>query len=306
MLLITLAIVASVAIGIGTERHDRARAQALSRRALDALLYVLLPIVVLTNVGRIDVTTGFAAGIGLAYVTVLTVSVVAWLITRRLGLPGPQAGATIVTAMLANTGYLGIPLAGVLLGPSAVPAAVAFDLVVSIPMLYVTAFGVAAALGDAAGDTPAQRLRTFLTRNLALPAAVIGLLLPAGFLTDGVVDASHVLVLLIAPLGFFALGVTLTGESQDGELDLPPAVTPPVAVAVFLRNAVAPLLFLALSTLVVDVPDAFFISAAMPCGLNALTAAHGYGLDARIVSAAIAWSTVLALIGAAIAGAILT
>jgi len=306
VLLIVLAIVASVAIGVGAERRDRARAQALARRALDVLLYVLLPIVVLTNVGRLDVTAGVAAGIGLAYVTVILVSLTAWLITRRMRLPGPQAGATIVTAMLANTGYLGIPLAGVLLGPSAVPAAVAFDLVVSLPMLYLGGFGVAAALGADAGESPAARLRAFLTRNLALPAAVTGLLLPTGFFTDGVVDASHVLVLLIAPLGFFALGVTLTGESQDGELDLPPAVTPPVAVAVLLRNAVAPLLFLALSTLVADVPDAFFVAAAMPCGLNALTAAHGYGLDAQIVSAAIAWSTVLALIGAAIAGAILT
>lgn len=302
MLLITLAIVASVGMGIGAERYDRERARSLARRALDALLYVLLPIVVFTNIGRLDVTGGVWTGLGLAYVTVISVSLIAWAVTRRMRLPRPQAGATIITAMVANTGYLGIPLAGVLLGPSAVPAAVVFDLVVSQPMLFVGGFGVAAAMGTAAGESRRERARAFLSRNVVLPAAILGLVLPASLFTDGIVDASHVLVLLIAPLGFFALGVTLTGESEHGELDLPPQVTPPVAVAVLLRNAVAPLLFLALSTLVVDVPDAFIVAAAMPCGLNALTAAHGYGLDARIVSGAIAWSTALALIGAAIAG----
>jgi predicted permease len=300
VLIITLLIVASVGIGIGAERRDRPRAQAASRRALDLLLYVLLPIIVLTNVGRLLVTSGVAAGLGLAYVTVITVSLLAWLATRRMRLPRPQAGASIITAMLANTGYLGIPLAGALIGRSAVPAAVAYDLAVSIPMLYIGGFGVAAAMGTEGGDTAGARLRAFLTRNLALPAAVLGLLLPASLFTNAIVDASHVLVLLIAPLGFFALGVTLTGESEHGDLDLPPRVTPPVATAIGLRIVVAPLLLLGLSTLIVDVPDAYLLGAAMPCGLNALTAAHGYGLDARIVGSAIAWSTVIVLVGAGV------
>ena len=90
--------------------------------------------------------------------------------------------------------------------------------------------------------------------------------------------------------------------AQGGELDLPPAAGPPVITAVVLRNVVAPLLFLGLSSLIVDVPDAYLLAAAMPCGLNALTAAHGYGLDEGIVSSAIAWSTTFVLLGAALAG----
>jgi malate permease and related proteins len=300
VLLITLLIIASVGIGIGAERRDRERAQAASRRALDLLLYILLPIVVLTNVGRVHLTTGVAAGLGLAYVTVITVSVLAWLLTRRMGLSRPVAGASIVSTMVVNTGYLGIPLAGALLGRSAVPTAVAYDLVVSLPVLYIGGFGVGASMGTESGDSASERLRAFLTRNLALPAAVIGLLLPASVLTDGVVDASHVLLLLIAPLGFFALGVTLTGESEHGDLELPPRITAPVVSAVVLRNVVAPLLLLGLSTLIVDVPDAYLLAAAMPCGLNALTVAHGYGLDRRTVASAVAWSTVIVLIGAGV------
>jgi len=304
MLLITLGILASVGIGIGTERWDRARARRAASAALDLLLYVLLPIVVLTNIGRLHVTTGVAAGIGIGYVIAVILGVSAWLATRRLGVERPQAGATIVSAMVANTGYLGIPLAGTLLGRAAIPAAVAYDLAVSVPVLYLGGFGVGAAMGTEGGDSVGSRVKTFFTRNLAIPAAILGLVLPASVFSDGLVDASHVLVLAIAPLGFFALGVTMTGESEEGELDLPPKVTAPVATALALRLIVAPALMLTLSALIVDVPDAYLLAAAMPSGLNALTAAHGYGLDARIVAAAIAWSTALVLAVCAVAGAV--
>jgi predicted permease len=304
VLLITLGILAAVAVGIGTERWDRKRAQRLAALALNALLYVLLPVVALVNVGRLNVTSGVAAGIGIGYVTVISVSVLAWLIARRLGLPRPLMGAAIVGAMVANTGYLGIPLAGTLLGHGAIAAAVAFDLVVSQPMLFLGAFGVGATMGTQAGADLRSRLRTFFSRNVTLPAAILGLILPASTFSSGLVDASHVLVVLIAPIGFFALGVTMTGESESGELELPPKVTSPVAIALGLRIVVAPAIMVSLAALVPGVPDTYLLLAAMPTGLNALTAAHGYGLDAKVVAAAIAWSTAVVLVVAAVAGAV--
>jgi len=304
VLLIALGIVAAVAAGIGTERWDRARARRLAALALNALLYVLLPLVALVNVGRLDVTAGVAAGIGIAYAAIVTVAVLAWLAARRLGLPRPVAGATIVSTMVANTGYLGIPLAGALLGHGAIATAVAFDLVVSQPMLFLGAFGVGAAMGTEAGGDLRSRLRTFFARNLTLPAVVLGLLLPASTFSTGVVDASHVLVVLIAPVGFFALGVTMTGESESGELELPPRITRAVATAMGLRLVVAPAIVVGLATLVPGVPDAYLLAAAMPTGLNALTAAHGYGLHAKTVASAIAWSTTVVLVVAAVAGAV--
>ena len=84
MLLITLAILVSVAVGIALERRDRTLARRLARRALDLLLYVLLPVVILTNVGRLHITTGVAAGIGLAYVVIVAVSLTAWLMACLL------------------------------------------------------------------------------------------------------------------------------------------------------------------------------------------------------------------------------
>ena len=105
-------------------------------------------------------------------------------------------------------------------------------------------------------------------------------------------------MLLLAPLGFFALGVHLMHEQEDGVRVFPPPMTPAIGVALALRLVVAPGLMLALSALVVEVPDPFLIQAAMACGINGLAVAHVFGLDLRLAAGAIAWSTAVVLVAA--------
>jgi predicted permease len=62
--------------------------------------------------------------------------------------------------------------------------------------------------------------------------------------------------------------------------------------------AVAPLLMLGLSAVVVSVPHAYLLQAAMPSGINTLVVAHVYGLDVRLATGVIAWSTALAIVAA--------
>ena len=50
----------------------------------------------------------------------------------------------------------------------------------------------------------------------------------------------------------------------------------------------------------VDLPQAFLLQAAMPCGINGLVIAHAYGLDVRTSAGAIAWSTAIAVAAATI------
>lgn len=72
-----------------------------------------------------------------------------------------------------------------------------------------------------------------------------------------------------------------------------------------LRLVIAPALMLALSALTFDVPDAYYVEAGMPTGINALVVAHAYGLDLRLTSAALAWSTAVAVVAATALGLIL-
>jgi predicted permease len=60
-----------------------------------------------------------------------------------------------------------------------------------------------------------------------------------------------------------------------------------------------------LAVAVHDVPDAYLVQAAMPCGANAVVVAHLFGLDLKIASSAVAWSTMLVLVAAVVVSPLL-
>jgi predicted permease len=297
MAIVVAAIAASIAAGLVAERRLGERAEALSGAALTAIFWVFYPFVILFTLPRLHLTAGVGAGLLLAYVELATVGAAAYLIgTRVLRLPRPSVGALVVVVTVVNTGYLGLPLIIALLGSDHLGPGIVWDSLVSGPMFYVVGVAVAAAFGTRAGTSGAERVRTFVTRNPPLLAAVAGLLAPASIAPDVMVDAAHVVIYVLLVLGFFALGVNLAAEAEGGLLRLP--LTAPVATAVVLRLAVAPALLAALSAIIIAVPDAYLLQAAMPSGINSLVLAHTYGLDLRLTSSALAWTTGLGVIAA--------
>jgi malate permease and related proteins len=304
MVLIVAAMAASIGAGLLVEnRLGERRALDVARRVLTGMFWVLLPFVTFFTLARLHITKGVGAGLVLAYAELAVVGWAAWLIgTRFLRLARPSVGALIVVVVVVNTGYLGLPLVTALLGTDDLPPAIAFDSLVSGPMFYVTGLAVGAAFGTRAGQSNAERLRTYLLRNPPLVAAVAGLLAPASVAPDLVVDAVHVVIYVLLVTGFFALGINLAAEAEEGFLRLAP--TRPVAVAVVLRLVVAPALLAGLSAIIIAVPHAYLFQAAMPSGINSLVVAHNYGLDLRLTSSALAWTTGLAIVAAIVAAAL--
>jgi len=244
-------------------------------------------------------------GLGLAYLELAIVGVLAYVLgSRVLGLDRASTGALILVCALANTGYLGIPLVGALLGRDALGAAIAFDTVVSGPMFFVVGFAIGAAFGTTAGETRRERARAFVLRNPPLFALVAALLAPDAVAPDVLVDAAAVLAYAVLPVGFLILGVNLAAEAEGGVLAFPPHFDAAIGTALVLRLAVAPLLMLGLVTVTVDVPDAYLVQAAMPTGINSLIVAHAYGLDLRLISAALAWSTAIVIAAALVLAAV--
>jgi predicted permease len=101
------------------------------------------------------------------------------------------------------------------------------------------------------------------------------------------------------------VGLTLGAEAEVGVLRFPPALTAPVAVAIALRLAVAPLLMIGFSALIDGVPDAYLLQAAMPAGVNSVVVAHAYGLDLKIAASAVAWTTMLVVLAGMIVPSVL-
>jgi predicted permease len=300
VIVVALAIVAATCVGVAAEHRWRAGAVAFSRRLIDGMVWGLLPFITVVIVARLHLGGGVGIGLVLGYAELAIVGALAYLIgTRGLRLSRPSVGALILTVILANTGYLGIPLNGALLGHDALAPAIAWDTVVSQVMLYTAGFAVGAAFGTEAGASPAERARAFLTRNPVLWALLVGLVLPDDAVPDAVYDAAKLCAAyLLLPFGFFILGVNLMGEREEGVLRFPPPFTAPIAVSVGLRMVVAPALLLALSALTVDIPDAYVVQAAMASGINSLVVGHLYGLDIRLAAGAIAWSTAIAVVAA--------
>jgi predicted permease len=157
-------------------------------------------------------------------------------------------------------------------------------------------------MGTRGGATARERVRAFFLRNPPLLAVVAALVAPDALAPDALHDAAEILAFAVLPVGFFIVGVTLAAEAEDGALAFPPPFTRPVGVALVLRLAVAPALMLALSAVTVDVPDAYYVEAGMPTGVNALVLGHAYGLDLRLTSAALAWTTAVAVVAATALG----
>ena len=305
MIAVTATIVVSFLVGVGAERRFAGQAQGWARTVLTVTLYGLLPFVVFFNIARLHVSLDLAAALGLAIVTAAIVALVAWFVsTRVLRVARPTAGSVMVSSIQGNTGYLGLPVTFAVLGAGALGNAIAYDTIMSAVTLLLGSAAIGAALGERAGEGGRSRLRSFVTRNPPLIAVVLGLLAPDALAPQALVDVSHVLAVGLAPLGFFALGAILAGEAEHGVLGLPPRMTAPIGIAVTLKVLVTPLLLLAITAPLVDLPRAFLLQAAMPAGINGLVIAHAYGLDLRTSAGAIAWGTAIVVVAATI-GALL-
>jgi predicted permease len=295
MIPILLAILGCTAAGVGSERRWGAVSQRCARAILSAMLFVLVPFESFFNIAHLHLNAGVDAGIGLAYVAVAITGCCAALLARKVFALEPTAAATFVcTVVVANTTYLGLPLVGTMLGAAQLPTAVAYDTLVSGPLLLLGAFGLGAAFGTRSGRTAKERRKAFLTRNPPLLAVIAGLLAPASLEPKILLSAAHAVVYALLPLGFFALGINLASAAESGLLRPPARLRAAVASAVALRMLLTPALLFGFS-LLIGLPRAYLLQSAMPCGINTLIVAHAFGLDLRLASTTIAWSTLAAV-----------
>ena len=214
MLWIALAIAASIAAGVEAERRRGAQAGVWARSILKLLLYVVMPLVAFFNIARLRVDADVGVGIVFGWAALLVTALVGWLVGRRLlGLERPSAGVLAIVGLQANTGLLGVAVVAAILGFDHVSQGVVYDALVQQPVFFIGSFAIAAATGTKAGETVPERVRAFFTRNPPLIAVVLGLVAPDALAPDVLVDASHILVLIVPVLGFFAIGVTLAEEA---------------------------------------------------------------------------------------------
>lgn len=300
--LVVVAIGASVAAGVGLERRSRLDAQLVAARLVRVILWMAMPFATFFVMARLELDTGIGVGLAIAVVGLAVAGLSAYVAgTRVLRLARPSVGALVLVVIMANTSYLGVPLNATLLGADAIAPALAYDTAVTVPMFLLVGFAIGAAFGDVAPRSRAHRMRGILL-NPPLIAAVAGLLAPDALAPDVLLDAAHVVVYALLPCGFLLVGIALATEAEDGALTFPPRFDAAVGTAMALRLVAAPALMVGASAVVSDVPDAYLVQAAMPCGVNSLIVGHACGLDLRLTAAAITWTTAAVIVVAVVAG----
>ena len=210
-------MVLATAGGLAAERRFSAGAQRISRQSMALLLYAVMPAVAFFNIARLEITVDVGAGLVLGWLALGGAALLGYVLaTRVLRLSRPATGVLVNTAMHGNTAYLGLPLCVALLGSEHLSEAVAYDVLVQLPIFLIGVAGVGATFGTAGGAGWNERLRAFFLRNPPLWGTVAGLLAPAALAPDLLVDATRLLVLAMLPVGFFAVGVTMGAESEQG------------------------------------------------------------------------------------------
>ena len=301
MLWIVLTVIAATAVGVAVERRHNARAHALRHVLLQTMLWALVPFVAYVNIARAHLSVDAVLSLAVAAAAIVTAGAIMWRLGRGpFALPDPSAGAAIVSTIQANTAYFGLPLIATLFTHAELSQAIAYDGLVSLPVFVIGSYSVGARLGHARGAGLRAQLRTGLLRNPVLWAVVAALLVPESWAPEALVTPSHVAVYALLPLGFFVVGVTLGDEAKDGSLRIPPPLTPPIAAVVLLRMTFTPLVLLVVGLLLLDVPAPFYVMAAMPVGVNTVLVGHATGLDLRLTSSSIAWTTSIALVAIAL------
>ncbi|RRH69235.1 AEC family transporter [Falsigemmobacter faecalis] len=215
-------------------------------------------------------------------------------VARLRGLPLAEAAMEAQCGVIGNTGFLGLPMLVVILGPSsALPVlqVLILDMVIFNPLITLI---ITAARGGGLGIASLKPLAVSLMKNPIIVSSLTGL----GWSLTGIplpapaLDFLELLGRAATPVALFVIGVSLAGKGAGSLL-----VTGWISA---LKLVVHPLVTAVFALWVFDLPApvaaAMVAAAALPVAGNVYILAAHYGVAPQRVSASILVSTVAAIL----------
>ncbi|MGA0541324.1 AEC family transporter [Neotabrizicola sp. VNH66] len=219
---------------------------------------------------------------------------VQFILSRLRGVSMAEATIEAQVGTIGNTGFLGIPMLGVLLGPAAAAPLLAVLTIDMIVFSSLVTLLITAARGGRPGLAVAGPLLLGLVKNPMIVSMIAGFLWAGiGLPVPAAMDETLVLLGSSAtPCALFAIGASLAGRSAErlavaGWLSFSKLVLHPAAVALA-----------ALVLFPVNPADAgvMIAAAALPVAGNIYILAQHYGVAPQRVSAAILISTAFSIL----------
>lgn len=295
-----LPLVVSLAAGLALQRSpagDRLRGELwrfsfwglAPALALTAFLTVDLDGDLLRSLAAAGAANWLLLGIAYAYATVVARS-------------REERGCLALAGGFGNTGYLGIPLAVLAFGRGDVADAVVYDRLGWILPATAVTTAIARTHGRR-GDAvePGRRLRAIVA-NPPLVAVAVALALRSGDVpTPWADDLRDGAALLIGPVGFLLLGLSV----PLGRAALPRHEIAAGIGASAIRMLGGPLLLLAVAAaLGADVPRAYVLLAGVPGAFHLLVLARVYDLRPDLMRALVLGSSAVAVVAVALGAAL--
>jgi hypothetical protein len=171
------------------------------------VINVALPALALLHLQRAPLTFDFVAVAGGAWLMLGCAALFFALIARRMGLAQGEVGALVLTAGLANTSFVGLPMIEAYLGRDGLPLGIVVDQLGSYLALSTVGLLLAARYsGEAVGPrVMLRRLATFPP----LIALVIALVLRPVAVPDAAYDLLARIGDTVAPVALVAVGLQL-------------------------------------------------------------------------------------------------
>ncbi len=258
--------------------------------------WLLLPSLLFSTIAKAPASAG-AAGLRVGLLLCacsVAVTLIGWLVSRALRLPGESTRALMQAAMRGNLAYTALPVIIYTFGEHSVPAAAAvFALAPTIPFYNLWAVLILTNTGE--GGQCGQLLRTLVAvlRNPLIIGCGLGLLLmKSGWhVPDGLFNAVEALGRAALPCALLALGAVLTPEKIRASFH-------PALAATVLKLVAMPVLGYAGARLLGFSGDTLLIALlnlASPCAVTSYVMADQMGADKELAGSAIVLSTLLCL-----------
>lgn len=284
-----LGFVAIVGVGWAMRRSGLLKAED-ARPINDIIIYAALPALVFQAVhpARLDLEYAWLAGIAWGIFAVILL--LAWLTCRALRLESTLAGGFMLAAALANTGYIGYPIAMAFLGDEGLVRAIFYDVFGTVAALLFVGLLIAEKMGSSeeAAVNPVKEALKF-PAVIAVFAALALRFVP---IPDLVSDGLDLLASLVVPLIMISVGLSLRPGGIRKHLA-------PLAALSGLKLLVAPLIALALGSLLLHDEEALrlvVLQASMPSMMLSLVIGARFELDTDFIASAILVTTVVSIV----------
>jgi predicted permease len=279
---------------VGVLLRASGRVPADAHQTINAfVINISLPALALLQIPDLPFTGRLLVPISMPWLMFATVAVVMWLIGARSGLSRNTTGALILTAGLANTSFMGVPMIEAFYGRPYMGIGLLIDQLGTY--LVLSTLGLAIACYCSRGTASAREI----LRRVATFPPLLALLLAAALAAAHVAYPPVVLALLqrlaatLAPLALVSVGLQLRLGALGGKLG---ELGLGLGVKLIAAPLLLALLYLGLIGANGEVARVTLFEAAMGPQIGGAIVATQYGLDPPLVTLMVGIGTLMAFL----------